>query len=165
MVDKPPRKRAKPSSTEMSELQDFFSNSLLRQLRAISDWTIRRSYDAVRARGHHGLRLVHETVVMPIELSGARLVDIARRRGVSKNAIGQLANELETLGYVRRDADPEDGRAKRLRFTDQGIGMMLDVIQSEKGVEQEIVKLIGDEKALQLKTLIVELAQAIKTSL
>jgi DNA-binding MarR family transcriptional regulator len=75
-----------------------------------------------------------------------------------------LANELETLGYVRRDADPEDGRAKRLRFTDQGIGMMLDVIQSEKAVEQEIVKLIGDEKTLQLKALIVELAKAIKTS-
>ena len=104
---------------------------------------------------------MHEAVVVPLELSGTRLVDIARYNQVSKSAIGQLANELQTLGYVQRDADPDDARAKRLRFTDAGIRLMLDAMDAESILEEEIVALIGARKCSQFKQLVADLAAAI----
>lgn len=42
---------------------------------------------------------------------GCRIGELARRLSVSQAAVSQLADQLETLGLVRRTRDPFDGRA------------------------------------------------------
>jgi DNA-binding MarR family transcriptional regulator len=51
---------------------------------------------------------------------GSRLTDLAESAGLTKQAVGEAASELERLGYVERVPDPEDGRAKIIRLTDRG---------------------------------------------
>jgi DNA-binding MarR family transcriptional regulator len=78
----------------------------------------------LRARGHEQLRLTHNTVLMNVGLEGTRQSEVARRAGVTRQAIGQLVDELERLGYVERTGDPSDGRAQVVRFTAAGQALL-----------------------------------------
>ena len=62
------------------------------------------------------LRAAHTNLFPYIEMEGTRLTELANRIGISKQAVGQLVDELEQMGVVERVPDPEDGRAKLIRF-------------------------------------------------
>ena len=62
------------------------------------------------------LRAAHTNLFPHIDMEGTRLTDLAKRVGISKQAVGQLVDELEDMGVVERVPDPEDGRAKLIRF-------------------------------------------------
>src|SRR5512146_741814 len=70
-------------------------------------------------------RLAHTTLLPHIDLDGTRQTEIARRAGVSKQAVGQLVDDMVGLGMLERVADPSDGRAQLVRFTDDGIAQLL----------------------------------------
>lgn len=150
-----------PASPDADSLTGFFSDSVARHLSVISDWAISILYNSVRQRGHAGLRRVHELVIAPMKIEGARLTDIAQASHVTKNAIGQLANELEELGYVRRVEHPDDRRAKLLKFTQTGIGLLTDAMAAGHELESEIAQKIGPERSRLLMELLRELSQKI----
>src|ERR1700751_278198 len=52
---------------------------------------------------------------------GERPSELAVRRRVSKQALNHLLGQLEQRGYLRRDADPDDGRSKRITITPRGV--------------------------------------------
>jgi hypothetical protein len=62
------------------------------------------------------LRPAHARLIPYIGPDGTRLSDLAQRVGISKQAVGQLVDELEALGVVARVADPADGRARLVVF-------------------------------------------------
>ncbi|HEX9102281.1 MAG TPA: MarR family transcriptional regulator [Polyangia bacterium] len=70
-------------------------------------------------------RLAHTTLLPHIDLDGTRQTEIARRAGISKQAVGQLVDDLVALGMLARVPDPLDGRAQLVRFTDEGIAQLL----------------------------------------
>src|SRR5947207_470877 len=51
---------------------------------------------------------------------GQRPADLAGRLRISKQALNHLLGQLERLGYLTREADPADGRSKRIRLTARG---------------------------------------------
>jgi DNA-binding MarR family transcriptional regulator len=56
-----------------------------------------------------------------LDTSGAqRITDLAAREGVSQPAMTALVNRLEGRDWVRRSADPADGRAILVDLTDAG---------------------------------------------
>lgn len=140
----------------------FRKSSVVRHLRELSEWATAELYGAVQEAGFHEIRRVHELVFEPMELSGTRLVDIARSSKVSKNAIGQLANELEGAGYVRRIDDREDRRAKRLEPTHKGIAMLEEAMTASLALEKEIVRMIGSANARQLGLLLAMLTTEVR---
>lgn len=74
----------------------------------------------IRDMGFDGLRLTHLQLLPYIPASGIRSSEIAELANINKQAVGQLANELEAAGYLQRLPDPQDGRAKLLFFTPLG---------------------------------------------
>jgi DNA-binding MarR family transcriptional regulator len=70
-------------------------------------------------------RLAHTTLLPHIDLDGTRQTEIARRAGVSKQAVGQLVDDLVAAGMLARAPDPADGRAQLVRFTDEGLAQLL----------------------------------------
>lgn len=66
------------------------------------------------------LRAAHTNLFPHIDMEGTRLTDLARRVGISKQAVGQLVDELEEMGAVERVPDQRDGRAKLIRFASEG---------------------------------------------
>jgi DNA-binding MarR family transcriptional regulator len=72
-------------------------------------------------RGYPDVRPGHTVVFLHVDRrSGSRLTDLARRAGVSKQAMMLAVDELEVRGYVRRVQDPTDARAKLVRLTAKG---------------------------------------------
>ncbi len=51
---------------------------------------------------------------------GARQSDLAREIGITEASLVRTLQHLERIGLVRREADPEDGRAKTLHLTEEG---------------------------------------------
>src|SRR5688572_5765493 len=70
--------------------------------------------------------------------------------GVTKQAVGQLVEELEGMGVLTRSADTEDRRAKRVRFTPRGRrGLMLG-LGVLREMENELATVIGQRRMEEL---------------
>src|SRR3954470_24696402 len=70
--------------------------------------------------GYPQLRPTHACVFGTIGPQGDRLTSLADRAGMTKQAVGEVASELEGIGYVERVPDPSDGRAKIIQLTEEG---------------------------------------------
>ena len=90
------------------------------------------------------LRAAHMALLPHIDLDGTRLTTIAARVGISKQAVGQLIAEMETMGMLERHPDPSDGRAKLIRFSNQGRRGLLEGLGVLGNLEVEFRKKIGD---------------------
>jgi len=77
----------------------------------------RRLFDGYRRRGEMGLRPKHGAVIANIDPGGTRPSVLAARAGMTRPAMGELIDELEALGYVKRIPDPDDRRAKLIKPT------------------------------------------------
>lgn len=72
-------------------------------------------------RGYAGVRPAHGYAFQVIGAGGATAGELGRRLGVTKQAAGQMVDELERLGYVTREPDPEDGRRRLVKLTPSGV--------------------------------------------
>src|SRR5271170_7842927 len=59
---------------------------------------------------------------------GMMQVDLARLLEVGKVTVGGLVDRLETTGHVERRADAADRRVKRVFITEQGFGLLGEMI-------------------------------------
>lgn len=97
------------------------------------------------ARGQVSAAHIHITRHLPRE--GARLTELARRAGMSKQAMGTLVSQCEAWGMVSRSADPGDARARRLTFTPSGLAWLCAYEEAVTQVEAELRAAVGDEVA------------------
>lgn len=81
-----------------------------------------------------------------IDLEGTRSVDLARRLGISKQAVAKAVKELMEQGLVQRVEDGADGRAFLVRFTDSGMEYLLATHDAINQVEAEYEAIVGVEE-------------------
>jgi DNA-binding MarR family transcriptional regulator len=101
------------------------------------------------ARGQ--LTAAHVQITRHLPLRGARLTDLAKRAGVSKQAMGKLVDQCEAWGLVHRSPDRLDARAQTIEFTAIGQAWLgafeRAVAQAEdemrQGIGQEVVTVIA----------------------
>ena len=111
----------------------------------------RRTRTALQARGHTELLPSHQVVFAGLGRSGTRLTVLAQNAGMTKQAMGQIVDDLEQLGYVERTPDPEDGRAKIVRFTPAGLDFVCDAAEVLDEIWREYSGLLGSEELDQLQ--------------
>ena len=68
--------------------------------------------DEMARRGFAELRPALLAVAQHISPQGTRVTELAARAWLTKATVVHAVDELERLGYVRREPDPADGRAK-----------------------------------------------------
>lgn len=99
----------------------------------------------------------HSAVFAQIDPAGSRLTDLARRADMTPQAMGELVDELEDLGYVTRQPDPTDRRAKLVVLTDRGRAAVEAGKQTIIGLESRITEILGEHGHRTLRTLLSEL--------
>lgn len=84
----------------------------------------------------------HVHITRHLSLQGDRLTDLARRAGMSKQAMATLVDQCEAWGLVRREADPLDARARQVCFTATGLAWLQAfrdaVVQAEAEFRAEV---------------------------
>jgi DNA-binding MarR family transcriptional regulator len=71
-------------------------------------------------QGHPQARPIHGFALQALGPEGAKVAEVARRLGVSKQAAAKTVASLEVLGYAERVPHPSDGRAALVRRTSWG---------------------------------------------
>jgi DNA-binding MarR family transcriptional regulator len=66
------------------------------------------------------LKTSHTILLPHIDFEGTRQTTIAKRMGISKQAVGQLIDEMVEMGSLKLEPDPADGRAKLVKFNLKG---------------------------------------------
>jgi DNA-binding MarR family transcriptional regulator len=101
--------------------------------------------EGLQERGYAELRSTHTTLLSNLPLAGGTVSQAADRAGISKQAMGRPAVELESAGYLRVLADPSDGRVRRLELTKTGRKLMLDSLDVMADLERRYAELISSD--------------------
>lgn len=102
----------------------------------------------------HGNLLVH--------LFGGNVLtitELAQRTGRTKSTVSVLAGKLETAGYLRREADPEDARLLRLRLTEKGEALEDAFAEITAEMHQKIADELGERELAVLEALLAKSAR------
>jgi DNA-binding MarR family transcriptional regulator len=102
----------------------------------------------------------HSAVFAQISPQGSRLSTLARGANMTPQAMGELVDELEELGYVERRPDPTDRRAKLIVLTPRGHDCIAAGIATIRGIEGRIDEILGPDGHAELRRLLTELLAA-----
>lgn len=129
---------------------------LFRAARLLDEEALRR----VAARpGRPRLRRAHTSLFPHVDLEGTRITDLASRLGVTKQAVSQLVTELEELGVLERAPDPDDARARLVRFTELGRAGLLDGLGLLRELEAECARELGERRMSELRRALLALVE------
>lgn len=103
--------------------------------------------------GYEHLRPAHGFAFQLIDSrGGATGVELADHLGVTRQATGQMIDELERLGYVVRQADPTDARLRRVHLTDRGREVLALSAELWAAQERDWEQLIGAPEMAALRS-------------
>jgi len=160
----PPKTPAAPDSFR-AELErrkrDSVGQLLMRCARLFNEAALARMRVEM---GLPGVRASHTSLFPFIELEGTRLTELAARVGVSKQAVGQLVEELEEMGILERAPDPADGRAKLVRFSARGRRGLLEGLAVLRGMEAELSARLAGGDMERLHGILLRLLEALETA-
>jgi len=95
------------------------------------------------ARAQIGAAHIHITRHLPI--AGARLTDLARCAGMTKQAMGDLVDQCVAWGLVERLPDAADKRARRVRFTPLGMQWLAAFGRAVEQAQREFAAQVGTD--------------------
>jgi len=104
------------------------------------------------------IRFAHGCVFRYMGAEGMRLTEIAERGNMTKQSAGEIVDDLVALGYVERDPDPDDRRAKLVRFTERGEAAQAYGFRLLDEIEKRWGERYGAERVADLRAMLEEIA-------
>lgn len=101
----------------------------------------------------------HSAVFAQIDPTGSRLTQLAARANMTPQAMGELVDELEELGYVVRRPDPSDRRAKLIVLTERGHQCVTAARETIEVIEERLTEILGTEGHRRLRALLTKLLE------
>lgn len=116
----------------------------------------RRIVAGLASAGFSDLRLPHMAVLQYPGPDGCRPIELAERAGMSKQAMNQLLQSLERLGYISRRDAKNGQRARIVRFTARGRAAWAKIHEILTQIESEWRAVLGDQDFNRLKAVLCE---------
>jgi DNA-binding MarR family transcriptional regulator len=113
--------------------------------------------DRLRESGFADLTVAHTAVFSVIDLAGTPIGVLARRAGVTKQAMSQLVEDLVAKGYVERHADPNDRRSRVVVLTDKGMDAIRSARRHIVQIEHGYREVLGGDRFASLCELLNEI--------
>jgi len=89
----------------------------------------------------------HIHMTRHLSLQGSRLTELAQAAGMTKQAMGNLVDQCEAWGLIRREDDSRDARARRIVFTETGLAWLAAFQMAVAQAESEFKDAVGVEVA------------------
>jgi DNA-binding MarR family transcriptional regulator len=83
--------------------------------------------------------------------------ELAAEAGMTKQAINYLLGQMQRLGYLTRDDDPDDQRFKRIHLTERGHAAARAIRESVAEIEAELGQEFGPTQFDQLRQQLIQL--------
>lgn len=99
---------------------------------------------------HPELRSAHLQVFRFGGVEGRRITDLATRGGMTKQSMHELIGHLERHGYLHREPDPVDVRARLVRLTEHGRRLQEQVQHAVDRLHRNWCARLGGERCAAL---------------
>lgn len=151
----------------MTDVKDPFEDlpdHVVALLGRVLDAFRREMVEVARAGGDgppeiQGLRSSQVRLLSLTPREGMRVTDLALRVGMTKQALGEFANDLERLGHLESVRDPADRRVRILRPTPRGLAAVAASDELIASVEARWRERLGSRRWQQLRRLLTEAAE------
>lgn len=110
-----------------------------------------RIYRDVLDAGFADVRPVHVTLFRWPGPDGMRPTELAAAVHVSKQSVNDRLGELERLGYLTREPDPADSRARIVRLTARGRRLHEAALAAHERIEREWAEVVGAKRFAALR--------------
>lgn len=142
----------------MARLSSTPDRSAVMLFSDVFDALVAELHEALPAAGFEDIRPSHSVgVFRTVDPEGTRPGELARRAGVTPQAMAEFVRYLEQHGYVERVPDPTDGRARLVRLTPLGREAAAAAHVAFDGVESRWKRALGAKRYAQLKEMLAEL--------
>jgi DNA-binding MarR family transcriptional regulator len=148
---------ATDAQSEIVEAQEAWRhNNMGRVLINASNRFEKRLLQILAEDGHGEIRYSHINLTRNLDVRGTITTELARRAGMTKQAMGEIVEQCEHLGLVERMRDKRDARAKIVRFTKLGLQWLesfhIALLKAEEEMRNELGYLRTDAILSALKT-------------
>lgn len=109
------------------------------------------------AAGFGDQRPAHNSVFAHVPPEGIRLTELADRARISKQAMAELVDDLVVKGYLRKEPDPTDGRAKLILFAERAHEAIPVALDTFDEIEREWAAILGGDRMAELRASLEEL--------
>jgi DNA-binding MarR family transcriptional regulator len=104
--------------------------------------------------GHAWFAQARGNILVHVGPNGIRQSDLVEKAGLTKQAVQQFVDELESDGIVHRTRDEKDARARWVRLTPAGEAAMRDADRIKLQIETEWRQKLGSDAFDQLDALL-----------
>lgn len=118
-----------------------------------------RVMEALAASGADEITQAQSRLMQRLDPRGMRLTDLAEQARVTKQTAGALVDQLERAGYVLREPDPTDARARLVTLSEKGLAVCRAAAAEVAKVEAEWRVFLGNRRFGQLRDALVALRE------
>jgi DNA-binding MarR family transcriptional regulator len=108
-------------------------------------------HERLAERGWTGVRPAFGFVLLALRSGPVPLRDLPGALGTTKQAVSKLVDAMVAEGFVEREADPGDARAKRVQLSARGRALLAEVETIWTDLEQDWAQVLGAERLAGLR--------------
>lgn len=112
--------------------------------------------------GYTDLRMRHLALLEGMPREGGRVTTLATQTGMTKQAMGELIDEIEASGYIERRNDPADRRARLIVFTPKGQRAYEHAFVILGEMERDYAATVGPARYSETRSTLEELVTALE---
>ena len=120
---------------------------------------LRRDLNELAEPRYPALGGSHFRLLQIIPAGGARVTDLAERAAMTKQALGQLVDQLEQGGYVESVRMPADRRVRLVRRTAAGEEAVVSALRTIERLEERWRTEVGDRAYTTMRKALRELVE------
>jgi len=98
-------------------------------------------------RGRPDIKPAHNFLFAILGDDGGRAASLAQRAGITRQSMGEVIRDLVDIGILEMVPDPNDGRAKIVRYTTEGKRFASEGFRHLKALEGRFEKEFGADYA------------------
>jgi DNA-binding MarR family transcriptional regulator len=121
---------------------------------ARSDWLAQQLLARVKASKFDNITPAQTRLLAQMAGKPTSMAELARRLGVSRQAVHKTVSELERRGILRIDDDPMRGNARKIVYTELGREVNREGAKIIQSIEQQLAQRLGAKQVKQLKALL-----------
>jgi DNA-binding MarR family transcriptional regulator len=128
-------------------------------LRVVWQWVREEIYTGVVAAGFDDLNPAHVGLFRYPTIDGRRPSELADEVNITRQSVNDLLGHLDQSGYITREPDPGDGRARIIRLTEKGRAFETVCNGLARAAESNIAELLGPQRFAELRTSLDDLTR------